>query len=300
MGPQVGAVGLAKAGRAGYAQRNTPWEAPLPEPQQLIPIGLMLAVAGAFAGVLAGLLGVGGGIVLVPAFFYLFTYLGYGGPEIMRVCLATSLATIVVTSPRSLMAHHRKGVVDWQVLRTWAPGIAVGAVLGTLVVAQLRTPTLQLIFGGLALIVAAYLGLGRSHWRIAQTMPRGIGRAILSPLVGFFSVLMGIGGGSFGVPVMTLCGMPIHRAVATAAGFGLTIALPSVVGFLLVDVANAPPLTVGAVNLPAFAIVSLMTLVTAPFGARLAHSLEPGPLRKVFALFLAAVALNMLNKLWTG
>ena len=266
----------------------------------MILIAAVLAAVGGFAGVLAGLLGVGGGIVLVPAFFYLFTHLGYGGPEIMQVCLATSLATIVTTSPRSLMAHNRKGAVDWTILRTWAPGIAVGAVAGTLVVAQLRTPTLQAIFGGLALMVAAYLGLGRSSWRIAKTMPGGLGRAVLSPLVGFFSVLMGIGGGSFGVPVMTLCGMSIHRAVATASGFGLTIALPSVIGFLMVDVAGAPPLTVGAVNLPSIAIVSLMTLLTAPLGARLAHGLQPGPLRKVFALFLASVAVNMLYKLWMG
>lgn len=272
----------------------------MPDPSQLIPITLILAAVGAFAGVLAGLLGVGGGIILVPSFYYLFTHLGYGGPEIMQVCLATSLATIVVTSPRSLMAHNRKGAVDWTILRSWAPGVAVGAVLGTLVVAQLRTPTLQAIFGGLALVVAAYLGLGRSHWRIAQSMPAGLGRAALSPLVGFFSVLMGIGGGSFAVPVMTLCGMSIHRAVATASGFGLTIALPSVAGFLFVTVTNPPPLTIGAVNLPAFAIISLMTLLTAPWGARLSHRLSPGPLRKVFALFLAAVALNMLYKLWLG
>ncbi len=270
------------------------------DPAQLIGIGVILAAVGGVAGILAGLLGVGGGIVLVPAFFYLFQHLGYGGPEIMQVCLATSLATIVTTSPRSLMAHNRKGAVEWHILRTWAPGIAVGAVLGTLVVAQLRTPTLQAIFGGLALLVAGYLGLGRSHWRIAEGMPGGLGRMILSPLVGFLSVLMGIGGGSFGVPVMTLCGLSIHRAVATAAGFGLTIALPSVIGFLLVDVSGAPPMTVGAVNLPAFAIVSLMTLITAPWGARLAHSLAPGPLRKVFALFLASVAVNMLYKFWTS
>lgn len=272
----------------------------MPELLQMILSALLLAAVGGFAGILAGLLGVGGGIILVPSFFYLFTHLGYGGPKIMQVCLATSLATIVVTSPRSLMAHNRKGAVDWSILRTWAPGIVVGAILGTLVVAQLRTPTLQAIFGGLALLVASYLGLGRSHWRIATSMPTGAGRAVLSPIVGFFSVLMGIGGGSFGVPVMTLCGMPIHRAVATAAGFGLTIALPSVVGFLFVPVTNAPPMTIGAVNLPAFAIISLMTLLTAPWGARLSHWLSPGPLRKIFALFLAAVAVNMLGKLWLG
>ncbi|GAB4383766.1 sulfite exporter TauE/SafE family protein [Albidovulum sp.] len=262
----------------------------------LVPMFLLLMAIGAVAGVIAGLLGVGGGIILVPAFFYAFSALGHGGPDLMRVCLATSLATIVVTSVRSVLAHHRRGAVDWAILKGWAPGIAVGAILGMLAVAQLRTPVLQAIFGGLALVVAFYLGFGRPEWRLGAAMPAGPGRVLLSPLVGFLSVLMGIGGGSFGVPLMSLYGVPIHRAVATAAGFGVIIAVPSVAGFLLTPVRAAPPLTVGAVNLPAFAVVIAMTLITAPWGVRLAHAMDPRPLRRVFAAFLAVVALNMLRK----
>ena len=127
-------------------------------------------------------------------------------------------------------------------------------------------------------------------------MPMGGLRAVLSPLVGFVSVLMGIGGGSFGVPLMSLYGTPIHRAVATAAGFGVLIAVPSVAGFLMTPVTGAPPFTVGAVNLPAFAVIVTMTLVTAPWGVRLAHAMDPKPLKRVFAAFLAIVALNMLRK----
>lgn len=269
----------------------------MPEISQLLPMLAMIAVIGAFAGVLAGLLGVGGGIILVPAFFYAFQTLGYDGPQLMQICLATSLATIIVTSARSVHAHNKKGVVDWEILRTWAPGIMIGAVLGVLLVAQLRTVTLQAIFGGLALIVGLYLGFGRSDWRLGETMPRGLRRAVLSPMVGFLSVLMGIGGGSFGVPLMTLHGRPIHRAVATAAGFGLLIAVPSVVAFLFVKIDMAsPPLTIGAVNLVAFGIVVTMTLLTAPLGVRLAHAMDPKPLKRVFAVFLILVALNMLRK----
>ncbi|MBW6505641.1 MAG: sulfite exporter TauE/SafE family protein [Rhodobacteraceae bacterium] len=262
----------------------------------LLPMLATLLAVGAVAGLIAGLLGVGGGIVLVPAFFYVFDAMGYGGPGLMRVCLATSLATIIVTSARSVHSHHRKGAVEWQILRQWAPGIAVGAVLGVLVVAQLRTPTLQAIFGGLAFAVALYMAFGRIDWRLGDRMP-GFGiRAAVSPVIGFLSVLMGIGGGSFGVPLMTLHGVPIHRAVATAAGFGFTIALPSVAAFLMVPVTGAPPFTLGAVNLPAFIIVISMTLVTAPWGASLAHRLNPKPLKRIFAAFLAVVALNMLRK----
>ncbi len=263
----------------------------------LIQLVLILMAIGAFAGILAGLLGVGGGIVLVAAFFYSFQALGYDGPQLMQICLATSLATIIVTSARSVRAHDRRGAVDWQVLKTWAPGIAVGAVLGVLVAASLRTAALQAIFAGLAIAVALYMAFGRRHWRLGETMPTGAARAALSPAVGFLSVLMGIGGGSFGVPLMTLYGKPIHKAVATAAGFGLLIAVPSVIGFLFVtiDPAFRPPGNVGAINLPAFAVVISMTLMTAPLGARLAHRLDPAPLRRVFAGFLLLVALNMLR-----
>ena len=263
----------------------------------LLAMGALLLAIGAFAGVLAGLLGVGGGIVLVPAFFYAFSALGYEGPQLMQLCLGTSLATIIVTSLRSLRAHHLKGAVDWDILKGWAPGIALGALIGVTVAAGLRSAALQAIFAGLASVVGLYMALGRSHWRIGETMPEGPLRWVLSPLLGFLSVLMGIGGGSFGVPVMTLYGVPIHRAVATAAGFGVIIAVPSVAGFLLMDAGNVPPLTIGAVNLVAFALVIAMTLITAPWGAALAHRMDPKPLKRVFGVFLILVALNMLRKL---
>ena len=269
----------------------------MPDLSLVLQMLALLAVIGAFAGVLAGLLGVGGGIVLVPAFFYAFQTLGYDGPDLMQMCLATSLATIIVTSVRSVLSHNKKGAVDWQILRTWAPGIVVGAVLGMLVVAQLRSSTLQAIFGILALIVGLYMGFGRKDWRLGPAMPTGVGRATLSPSVGFLSVLMGIGGGSFGVPLMSLFGVPIHRAVATAAGFGVLIAVPAVIGFLLVSVEGpVPPYTIGAVNLIAFFVIIAMTLITAPWGVRLAHAMDPGPLKRVFAVFLVLVALNMLRK----
>jgi uncharacterized membrane protein YfcA len=270
----------------------------LPDTTLLLQMLGLLLVIGAFAGVLAGLLGVGGGIILVPAFFYAFQTLGYAGPQLMQICLATSLATIIVTSVRSVLSHHRKGAVDWAVLRGWAPGIALGAILGVLVAANLRSTTLQGLFGVLGVVIGLYLGFGRPHWRLGATMPKGLVRAALSPALGFLSVLMGIGGGSFGVPLMSLYAMPIHRAVATAAGFGLTIAVPSVAGFLLLEIApeNRPPLTFGAVNLVAFVVVIAMTLITAPWGVRLAHAMDPKPLRRIFAVFITLVALNMLRK----
>ncbi|WP_238380965.1 sulfite exporter TauE/SafE family protein [Alkalilacustris brevis] len=270
----------------------------MPELSLLLQMLALLLAIGAFAGIIAGLLGVGGGIVLVPAFFYAFSVLGYEGPQLMQICLATSLATIIVTSARSVMAHNRKGAVDWEILRGWAPGIALGAVFGVLVAASLRSGVLQAIFGGLGVIVGLYLAFGRPHWRLGPQMPHGVPRAVLSPSVGFLSVLMGIGGGSFGVPLMSLYGVAIHRAVATAAGFGILIAVPSVLGFLFlaIDPAHRPPFTIGAINLVAFAVVIAMTLVTAPWGVRLAHAMDPKPLKRVFAVFIIIVAANMLRK----
>ena len=270
----------------------------MPETTLLLQMLVLLMVVGAFAGVLAGLLGVGGGIILVPAFFYTFQSLGYDSPHLMQLSLATSLAPILVTSARSVLSHNKKEAVAWEILRTWAPGIVLGAVLGVLVAASLRSVTLQAVVGGLALVIGIYMATSQAHWRLGNEMPKGPLRMILSPLLGFLSVLMGIGGGSFGVPVMTLYGVAIHRAVATAAGFGVIIAVPSVIGFLMfsVDPATRPPFTIGAVNFVAFGVTIAMTLITAPLGVRLAHAMDPKPLKRVFAVFLTLVALNMLRK----
>lgn len=262
----------------------------------LVTLGLVLVVIGAFAGVVGGMLGVGGGIVLVPAFFYAFQHLGYGGDHLMQVCVATSLATIVVTSIRSMNGHNKKGAVDWQTLRRWGPGLVIGAALGVLVAAQVKSVVLQAVFGVLAGVAGLYMAFGRPHWRLGQAMPGPAGAGAWSGATGFFSAMMGIGGGTFGVPLMSLYNMPIHRAVGTASGFGILIAVPSVLGFLLLRVPDAPPYTVGAVNLPAFLIVIGSTLLTTPWGVRLAHAMDPKPLKRAFAIFLVIVALNMLRK----
>ncbi|MCB1406527.1 MAG: sulfite exporter TauE/SafE family protein [Rhodobacteraceae bacterium] len=266
------------------------------DPVLLAQMVVLLAVIGAVAGVIAGLLGVGGGIVLVPAFFYAFTALGYDGPNLMQVCLATSLATIIVTSVKSVRAHNRRGAVDWGILRGWGPWIALGAVVGVIAASGLRSVFLQAIFGILGLSVGLYLAFGRQDWRLGAAMPKGAGRTITGGVMGFLSVLMGIGGGSFGVPLMTLFAVPIHRAVATAAGFGVIIAVPSVAGFLLMSPESPPPYTLGAVNLPAFGLVIAMTLITTPWGVKLAHAMDPKPLKRVFAAFIMVMAANMLRK----
>lgn len=271
---------------------------PHPDLVHLLTLAAVLVAIGAFAGVIAGMLGVGGGIVLVPAFLHTFVGLGYDGPQVMQVCIATSLATIVFTSVRSLRGHAAKGAADFGILRSWGPGIAVGAVAGVLAAGGMKSAALMLIFGVLGTFVGLYIGFGHDDWRLGDRMPTGIGRAVTSAAIGFLSVLMGIGGGSFGVPLMRLYGMPIHRAVGTASGFGVMIAVPSVIGFLLTGwgQADRPPYSVGLVNLPAFLIVIGVTMVTTTWGVRLAHAMNPRPLKRAFAIFIMLTSLNMLWK----
>ncbi|MEL6690743.1 MAG: sulfite exporter TauE/SafE family protein [Pseudomonadota bacterium] len=259
-------------------------------------IGLLLAT-GAFAGILAGLLGVGGGVVLVIAFLYAFRATGFAGPDVMQICLATSLATVIVTSLRSVAAHNRAGAVEWSILKAWAPFLSLGAALGVVLAVNLHSNALQMIFALLAAFLGIYMAFGRSSWRLGDRFPTGLGGRVSAAVVGLLSVLMGIGGGSFGVPLMTLFNVPVHRAVATAAGFGVAIAAPSVLAFLFVTIeAPAPPLTLGAVNLIALAVVVPVTALTTPWGAALAHRLPAMQLRRGFGVFLLLVSANMLRE----
>jgi uncharacterized membrane protein YfcA len=262
----------------------------------LLPLAVLLVVIGAATGVIAGLLGVGGGIVLVPAFFYAFDQLGFQSDHTMQVAIGTSAATIVVTSVRSLRGHQKKGAVDFGILRAWAPYLVAGSFLGVLAATQLKSVVLQVIFGVLAGIAGLYMAFGRPEWRLGQQMPGQPAAGIMGVVLAFCSTLMGIGGGTFGVPLMTLYNLPIHRAVGTASGFGILISVPSLIGFLLFHVPDAPPLTLGAVSLPAFAIIIPMTLMTTPLGVRLAHAMNPAPLKRAFAIFLVLVAANMIRK----
>jgi uncharacterized protein len=159
----------------------------IPDLSLLLPMLAALLVIGAFAGVIGGLLGVGGGIVLVPAFFYAFGHLGYGGDQLMQVCVATSMATIVITSIRSVAGHNRKGAVDWQVLRSWAPALVLSAAIGTLVASHVSSMTLQLVFGALAGLAGLWMAFGRDHWRLGEAMPENPVRSAEAATIGFFS-----------------------------------------------------------------------------------------------------------------
>jgi uncharacterized membrane protein YfcA len=258
-----------------------------------------LLATGVAAGLLAGLLGVGGGIVIVPVLYHLFGALGVDPAVRMHVAVGTSLATIVVTAYRSLASHRAHGAVDTELLRRWAPAVAAGALVGIVGAARLRGGALSAVFGAVALLVSAHMAFGRSGWRVAQAPPGGPGRFAAGGGVGLLSVMMGLGGGTLGVPVLTLLGIPIHRAVGTAAGLGLVIAVPGAIGMALagLGVPELPPGCIGYVNALGFALIVPATWWAAPHGARWAHRLPTVGLRRAFALFLGLTALRMLAAL---
>lgn len=257
-----------------------------------------LAAAGLFAGFIGGLFGVGGGIVITPALYHLFGALGVPDDVRMHAAVATSLSTIIATSWRSMAAHAKAGAVDFQLLKAWTPWIALGAMIGAAAAGVSSGRTLLIVFGGGLFAISLHLAFGNDEWRVAQDVPRGGMRALIASGIGALSAIMGIGGGTFGVAVMTLCGRTIHQAVATASGFGAAIAIPAV----LVNIATGwgkaglPPGSLGYVNLAGFLLLALLTTLTAPIGARLAHRLDRKLLKRAFAVFLAITALNILRE----
>ncbi len=250
---------------------------------------------GGLAGVLAGLLGVGGGLVIVPTLAWIFARAGMFEGILMHLAIGTSLATIVVTSLSSVRAHHRRGAVDWGVVARLTPGILAGAALGVLVADLLPSAVLRMFFGLFALAVAVQMGL-----RVQPAAHRGLlgrlGMAVAGAFIGSVSAVVGIGGGSLTVPLLLWCNVPVRRAVATSSACGLPIALAGAAGFMLAGrgAVGLPAGSSGYVYWPAFAGIVSASVLFAPLGARLAHGLPTVLLQRIFAAFLAVVGLRMV------
>jgi uncharacterized protein len=261
--------------------------------QDIVVLVAAMAGAGIFAGLIAGLFGVGGGTVLVPALFYAFSVFGLGGEANLHVAVGTSLSTIITTSLRSIAAHRKHGSVDEAVLKGFIPWIAFGALIGAGLAGLADKATL-----GFAVLLAAYMGLGKESWTLMRDVPTGGLRAAIGSALGGVSALMGIGGGAFGSAVMTLAGRPIHQSVATASGFGVAIAIPATLGFIMTgwSVDGRPPLSLGYINVPGFVVLALITGAVAPYGAKLAHRLDKVVLRRSFGAYLAFTAVMVVIK----
>ncbi len=265
--------------------------------QWLILVAVMLAT-GAVAGVLAGLFGIGGGVVIVPVLEAALGFLGVDAAIRMHVAVATSLATIVPTSISSARAHHQRQSVDVDIVRQWAVFVLVGALLGAWIAAQVHSRVLALVFATLALLVAVKMVLFPESRNLTDAVPRGPLVKVIPTAIGCFSSMMGIGGGTFSVMTLTLFNTPIHRAVGTAALFGLVISVPATFGFILAgwgDV-RVPPGSLGYVSLIGFACIAPATVLAAPLGARLAHGFSARRLSMLFGAFLVFASLRLFYR----
>jgi uncharacterized membrane protein YfcA len=256
---------------------------------------LAYLVFGAIAGIIAGLLGVGGGIVVVPALFWFFTAQGFSQELIMQMALGTSLAAIMFTSVSSLRAHHRRGAVVWPIVKAITPGILVGTFLGSCVAAKLSTGFLKGFFVAFLYYVSIQMLLNikpKAHRQI----PGKLGMFGAGLAIGAVSSLVGIGGGTMSVPFMVWCNVAMHTAVGTSAAIGFPIALAGTIGYIIngFGAPNLPPLSFGYIYLPALFGVAAVSVLTAPYGAKLAHKLPVPTLKRFFAVFLLAMATRML------
>ncbi len=264
----------------------------MPLEPQLI---LELALLGAGTGFLAGLLGIGGGMLMVPFITFILTSKGYPQEYTVKMAVATSLATICFTSLSSVRAHHRRGAVLWPVVRLLTPGILLGSLVGAQVAVALPGKTLGILFAIFVAFSATQMILDRKP-KPTRTLPGRLPTFGMGWLIGMLSSLVGAGGAFVSVPFMTWCNVKIHDAVGTSAALGFPIALAGTLGYLWAgqSLPQMPPGSAGYIYLPALVIVSLASMSTAPLGARTAHGMNIRPLKKVFGAVLYVLAAYFL------
>lgn len=264
---------------------------------QILWLGAALLAAGLATGILAGLFGIGGGAIVVPVLFEVFTLIGV--PEALRMHLAvgTSLAIIVPTALRSYLAHRARSAVRADALRRWALPLVLGVIAGGLLATVSPDRVLKLAFVAFAMLMSFKLLFGRDSWSLGEELP---GRAVMNAYgfgIGLISPLVGISGGGIASVILTLYRVPIHQAIATSAGLGALIAVPGTISYIiggLAHVSELPPLSLGYVSLPGAVLVGGIATLAAPLGARLAHAFTKRQLEVGFGLYLMIVGLRFV------
>lgn len=258
--------------------------------EELAFLAALLLVGGVLTGLMAGLLGVGGGAIIVPVLYYLFGVLEVPEDVRMHLCVGTSLAVIIPTSIRSYLSHKKRGAVDVRVLRIWALPVVVGVLTGAAVAAYSGGNILKLVFGLFGTLFGLQMMFfGSGRWRLADDLPGRAGLSAYGYGIGFFSSLIGIGGGAIATLVFTLYGRTIHQGVATGAGIGVLISIPGAIGFIIAgwpDMAILPPLSLGYVSAIGALLIAPVSMLVAPLGVRIAHSFSRRQLEIALSLFL--------------
>jgi uncharacterized membrane protein YfcA len=262
-----------------------------------ISLILALLVLGAAVGFVAGLLGIGGGLVLVPCFTFLFTSVGVPGERVVHMAIATSLATILFTSISSVFAHHQREAVSWHIVKMLTPGILIGSWIGPGIGRRLNSAGLATFFAVFVAVSASQMLLDRKP-AAARELPGALGMFAAGGVIGILAGLVGVGGAFVSVPFMTWCNVKIHNAVATSAALAFPIALAGTSANIYYGMSTPglPPGSLGFVYLPALLVVSLTSVLTAPLGARTAHRLPVKTLKAAFALTMFVLAGYMLYK----
>ncbi len=266
----------------------------------LLILGAAMLATGCVAGVLAGLFGIGGGIVIVPVLELTLGFVGVDAAIRMHIAVATSLATIVPTSLASARAHNKRGAVDFSIVKRWAIFVLAGALFGAWIAAQVHSRVLAFLFAFIALLVAAKMLLLPESRNLTDDVPRGPLVPIIPAAIGCLSSMMGIGGGTFSVMTLTMFNQPIHRAIGTAALLGLVISLPGTIGFIAAGWFDPriPSGSLGYVNVIGFALIAPATVLTAPLGARIAHAFSEKKLSMLFGAFLIIAAVRLFYRAW--
>jgi uncharacterized membrane protein YfcA len=263
----------------------------------LVPT-LMLLLLGAGTGLLAGLLGIGGGMVMVPFMTLYLDYKGFGPNEVMRVAIATSLASILFTSISSVRAQHQRGAVRWDLVRAMSIGIMLGSIIGSQFAASLPAGWLALAFGAFIGVMATRM-LRQKSAAAERPLPGPAGLFGSGAIIGSASSLLGAGGAFITTPFLVRRGVPIHSAVGTSAACGFPIAVAGTIGYVVAGWSAAPsPLMVGYVYLPGLFLVSIASMITAPLGVRIAHAIGSNRLKRFFGWMLYCLAAYMLWRAW--
>ena len=267
--------------------------------QELLVYFIGLLITGVIGGLIAGLFGVGGGIVIVPILFWIFTSLSFPNEILMHMAIGSSLATIIPTSISSARAHYHRGSIEIDIIKKWAPGIFLGAIIGGLSGKYFSVNELKYLFASIAFLVALNMFF-KEPLRLGNNFPKSrLLNIIMSSLIGLVSSLMGVGAGTLGVPALVALSVPIHKAIGTAAALGLFIAVPATLGlaFSGFNIPNRPPMSIGYVNLIAFFIMFPLTVFFAPVGVKLAHRINQRALKSIFGIFLIITSIKMLSSI---
>ena len=267
---------------------------------ELVGFGALIVVTGIVAGLLAGLFGIGGGAVIVPVLYQAFVVVGVEDSVRMHLAVGTSIAVIVPTSIRSFLAHQKRNAADTELLRGWLVATPLGVALGIVIAEVITGAGLRGVFAVLALLFGVRFLIGSRLGRVASELPGQPTRGLVGVAFGFVSTLMGIGGGTLNNTFMTLYGRSMLQAVATSAGVGVLISVPALVGYIWAGWGNPdlPPASVGFVSLAAAALLIPMTILAAPVGVRIAHTLDRRLLEIGFGLFLLIVAVRFAVSLF--